>query len=409
MRIAIVGGGFTGLTIGYYLSLKDYQVTIFEKNSLLGGLAAGFRAGSWYLEHFFHHIFKTDLEIQKLVKDLGFNNLWIWKDCGAPIYYQGKVYPFTTALDLLRFSPLTLANRLRTGLVSLYLMTIRNHQNFKREKASSWLKKWMGQQSWQVIWQPLMKKKFGSLYDQVSMSWMWARIHKRSRFLGYPKGGFQVIIDKLANQIKQNGGIIKLDQKIRNLSQLKSFDKIIITCASPIFLKIAPQLPKNYQQKLKKIDYFGAIVVLLKLKTSLTNGIYWLNINDEKIPFVVCVQHSNFMNKKYYGNNHFVYLGTYLSRNNKLFKTADEKIIKEWSFYLSKINKNFKDSWIEDYWVFKEPFAQPIFKVGSYQYIPDFKTPLKNVYLVNMTQIYPWDRGVNYAVGLGRRFIAEHF
>jgi hypothetical protein len=41
--------------------------------------------------------------------------------------------------------------------------------------------------------------------------------------------------------------------------------------------------------------------------------------------------------------------------------------------------------------------------------IPSFKTPLKNVFLANMEQVYPWDRGTNYAVELGQKIarIAE--
>lgn len=403
MKVAVIGAGVTGLTIGFYLSKKGHKVVIFEKDDFVGGLASGFKAGDWHLERFYHHIFKSDQLIQELTSDLGLKDIWLWQDCGAPIFYQGKIHPFSSPLDLLKFSPFSFSNRLRTGLVSLYLQLSSSYHSFENKKGADWLKKWMGEQSWQVIWQPLLKKKFGDFYDQVSMSWIWARIHKRSRYLGYPRGGFQIIINKLVKEIKKRKGKIILNQEIKNLNQLKSFDKIIFTGASPLFLKIASQLPGKYQQKLGQIKYYGTVVVLLTLKKPLTNWAYWLNINDSDIPFVGCVQHSNLVNKKFYNSLHPVYLVSYVSRKSELFNQSPKTIVDQWTACLNKINKNFSLQWIKDYKVFKEPFTQPIFKVGDYKQVPDFQTPLKNVYLVNMAQVYPWDRGVNYAVGLGKK------
>jgi protoporphyrinogen oxidase len=220
MKIAIIGGGFTGLTSAYYLSKKDHQVVIFEKDGFVGGLASGFKFDQWHLERFYHHIFKTDRAIQDLTEDLGLKNIWLWKEGGAPIFCQDRIYPFSSFLDLLRFSPLSLLNRLRTGLVSLYLLLNPNCHFFENKKAAIWMKKYMGEESWQKIWRPLMKKKFGFLYPDISMTWVWARINRRSRFLGYPKGGFQIIINKLTEEIKERRGKIILNKKINNFKQL---------------------------------------------------------------------------------------------------------------------------------------------------------------------------------------------
>ncbi|PIS09377.1 hypothetical protein COT75_01725 [Candidatus Beckwithbacteria bacterium CG10_big_fil_rev_8_21_14_0_10_34_10] len=403
MKIAIVGAGITGLTAAYYLSKKGHKVYIFEKDKFAGGLASGFRAGDWYLERFYHHIFKDDKHIQQLTDDLGLNNIWLWKDCGAPIFYQGKMHPFSSPVDLLKFSPLSFINRIRTGLTSLYLLLNKDYRFFEGKKAAFWLKKYMGQESWKVIWRPLMIKKFGNFYSFISMTWMWARVNRRSRFLGYPKGGFQIIINKLVSEIKRNKGKIILNEEVKTLKELGSFDKTIFTGANPAFLKLASDLPEKYKNKLEKIEYFGTVLVLLTLKKPLSNWAYWMNINDNNIPFVGCVQHTNLVSKKYYKNLHPLYLVSYTSRKSKLFKQKDEEIFKKWVSYLKRINKDFNSSWIKNYQIIKEPFTQPIFKVDSYKDIPSFKTPIKNFYLANTSQIYPWDRAVNYAVGLGKR------
>ena len=409
MRIAIIGAGITGLTIGFYLSKKGHKVFLFEKDNFVGGLASGFKIEDWYLERFYHHIFKSDEAIQGLVKDLRLKNIWVWKDCGAPIFYKNKIYPFSSPYNLLKFSPLPFFSRLRIGLVSLYLKHNSNFHSFEDFKGEEWIKKYMGKESWDVIWGPLMKKKFSKFYSQISMSWLWARIHKRSRFLGYPKGGFQVIINKMVKEIKKKNGKVILNKEIKDLDQLRSFKKIIFTGASPLFLKIAPRLPLTYQQKLKKIKYFGAISVLLTLKKPLTDWVYWLNINETAIPFIACVQQSNFIDSSFYNNLHPVYLTSYTPANSYLFKEESGKIVDKWIKYLPKINKNFNPQWLKEYMVFKEQFSQPLLKVGDFRHIPDFETPLKNVYLVNMVQVYPWDRGVNYAVETGQKFISKHF
>jgi len=398
MKIAIVGAGFTGLTAAYHLVKKGHQVSVFEKDNFAGGLASGFKTGGWYIDRFYHHIFKTDKAIQDLTDNLGLKNIWFWPKGDSPIFWQGKVYPFSTPLDLLKFSPLSFSDRLKTGVSLLFLKLIQNYHCFENVKALVWLKKWMGEKSWQVIWQPLMKKKFGRFYQEVKMTWMWARIHKRSAVLGYPQGGFQVIINKLVQKIKQRKGKIFLTKEIKNIDELKSFDRLIFTTATPIFEKISGK--KTGQNK--KIPYLGTVAILLELKKALTKGIYWLNLNDYSLPFLALIEQTNLIDKRHYQNKHIAYLIAYLEGSSALFRQKREKIFKAWTKHLTKINPDFKPEWVRRHWFFKEKFTQPVFLLGPKPSL-NFKTHLKNVYLANMTHIYPWDRGVNYAVDLGIR------
>jgi protoporphyrinogen oxidase len=404
MKIAIVGAGLTGLTSGFLLSEKGCKVSVFEKDDFLGGLVSGFKAGDWYLEKFYHHIFKSDEHILNLCERLGIGDIWFWKDCGAPIFYKGKMYPFSTPQDLLRFSPLSLPARLQTGTASLFLKLFSDFKRLEGINGWNWLQKWMGQESFKIIWQPLLEKKFGKFAVDISLTWIWARIHKRSRFLGYPKGGFQVILDKLAAEIKENKGEVKLKTKVSSFSELKSYDKVIFTGSNLQFLKFA-RFNSDYKKKLEKINYLGSVVALFFLKKPLTDWVYWLNINDSDIPFVGLVQHSNLADSRHYNNLHPVYLTTYVSKDNKLFSLSDEEIILKWQPFLKKVNSSFKKDWVKEVKIFKEFFTQPVLKTKDYKFIPEIKTPLKNVYLANTSQVYPWDRGTNYSVELGKRTV----
>lgn len=401
MKIAVIGAGFTGLTTAYYLAKKKHKVVIFEKEKFLGGLSSGIKIGDWYLERFYHHIFKSDKEIIELTKELGLGKIWLWRKSNSPIFWQGRIYPFSTAWDLLRFKPLPFSQRIATGLSILFLKLNKNYQKLENIKAENWLKKYMGEKSWQLIWQPLLEKKFANYANNISMVWMWARIHKRSLFLGYPKKGFQAIISKLASEIKKNKGKIFLKTEIKNLNQLKNFEKIIFTTASPIFEKITKIKVKP------SIPYLGTIAFLLELKNSFTKDVYWLNINDFSFPFLALIEQTNFIDSKNYQGRHFVYLGAYLDNKSETFKKPEAKIFNHWQKYLKKINPHFKLSWIKKTWFFKEAYAQPVFQTGVKPQASFYSYKNNSLYLVNMANIYPWDRGVNYAVKISKEITSQ--
>jgi len=409
MKIAVVGGGMTGLAAAYYLSQKGHQITLFEKESYLGGLAACFKEGENYLEYFVHHFFRSDDEALYLIKLLGLADKLFWHRSGAPIFWQGKVYPFTTPIDLLRFSPLKFLNRLRCGLAALYLKSTKNFHHFENWTAVDWLKKHMGEEVFQVIWQPLLSKKFGRLYPQVSMTWLWARVFYRSTYLGYLKeGGLQLLVDRLSSAIKEKGGQIRLNSEVKDLKPLlSSYDKVIFTAATPVFLHAGRRLlPSAFLKRLSKVHYLGAVSLVLRLKHSLLPGVYWLNINDSRLPFVVAVEHTNLLPPEHYAGYHLVYLEGYLPTDHPLFQKKPPQLFKVWTRNLHLLNPRFQPNWVAGYQLFKAPFAQPVMFKGYHRFIPPLKTPVKNLYLANLSQIYPQDRGVNYSLRLGRK-VAE--
>lgn len=403
-KIAIVGGGISGLTLGKLLS-PQYRIIIFEKEKVLGGLSAGIKniTWQWPLENFYHHFFSSDKKTIQLLKELNLN--YFFKRPKTATYQGEKIYQLDSALSLLAHPYLNLYQKLRAG-AAIAALKVRPSAKFLEEKtAVEFLPKIMGKKAYQTLWEPLLWGKFGQEMDQVSAGWFWARIKKRSQKLGYPEGGFPNMIAKLEEEIKKNGGKIFLDKPVNNLNKIENtFDKIIITTPIPVFLKIAPCLPRRYQQNLRKIKHLGALnLILVCQKPLLPENIYWLNINEKSFPFVALVQHTNFINPRFYNHKHILYIGGYYPQNHPLFKKNKEELLKEFSPYLRKINPNFDVNQIEDLILSKNLYAQPLVAPNYKNLIPPHQTPLKNVYLASIEQTYPWDRGVNYAIEMAEK------
>lgn len=410
MKIAIIGGGLTGLSAGYFLVKEGHQITIFEKSGFLGGLAGSFSQKGWLwpLEFYFHHIFTSDKDIINLTKELGIENKLFFSRPRTSIFRSGQTFPFDSPFSVLKLPLLPFSQKLRVGLITTYLKLVSDWKKFEGFTADKWLKKYYGQKPYETLWEPLLKSKFGEQVDKISMAWFWARIKKRSQKLGYFKGGFQVLIDKLAEKIKENGGKILLNQEIKNLKELVGYERVIFSGPIPVFLKIASGLPQNYRKKLQKLEMTGALNLVLILKEKfLTDNTYWLNINEPNFPFVAAVEHTNFINPKYYGGGHILYIGGYYPQNHRYFKMTKEEIFKEFLPYLGKINPNFNQSAINNYQLAMTQYAQPIIPTNYSKLLPPLETPIPNVYLATMHHIFPWDRGTNYAVKLGNKVANE--
>jgi len=410
MKIAIIGGGLTGLTAGLHLS-KNHQVAIFEKNNYLGGLAGSFKQKKWQwpLEFYFHHIFTSDKDIIDLAEELGIKNKLFFLRPKTSVFKNNQIFQFDSAFSLLKFPLLSWKEKFRVATTTAFLKLTNNWQNLEKIPAAIWLERYYGKKPYQLLWEPLLKSKFGPYYQKISASWFWARIKKRSQKLGYFKGGFQVLIDELAEKIRQNGGEIFLNREIKNIKNLQNFDKIIFTGPLPVFLKIAPNLPKNYKQELEKREIIGSAVLILELKEKfLTDDTYWLNINENNFPFVAVVEHTNFIDQKYYGGNHILYVGGYYPQNHLYFKMAKKKIFQEFKPYLKKINPSFNFKlYTLNFELFTNKYAQPIIPPNYSKIIFPFKTPIPNLFFATMHHIYPWDRGTNYAVKLGKEVAYE--
>src|SRR3989344_4210723 len=376
MRIAIIGAGFTGLSSAYQLIHQGHQVTVFEIDNKPGGLALGFQDPSWEwsLEKHYHHWFTNDFHILNLAKDLHYEV--IVQRPKTSVYLDKQMFQFDSPKNVLLFPKLTLLEKLRMSSVVGGLRVNPFWKPLERFNTTEFLEKLMGKRAYKMIWEPQMVNKFGTYADDISLAWFWARIKKRTPSLAYPQRGFLAFAEYLVKHIEQKGARFLFNTEILSLDQVKGkvsitsisnskkkaeqFDKVIVTLPGSLFAKISPTLPDGYKKRLMVLKGLGAINLVLRLKKQfLTDNTYWLSICEKNAPIMAIVEHTNFMDKKHYNNEHIVYLGNYLPREHPYFSYSAEKLLEAYEPLLKKVQPKFRDSLIPLH-MFTVPFAQPI-------------------------------------------------
>jgi protoporphyrinogen oxidase len=418
MKIAIIGAGFGGMAAAWDLKKAGHDVSIFEAADYVGGLASGFKQPhwDWSVEKFYHHWFRTDSAMLGLIRELGLEEKVIFPRPYTVMLYKGKWYPFDSILQALLFPGLGFGlNKIRFGFVGLFLRLTNNWRALEKVTADSWMLKYAGRQVYEQMWKPLLIGKFGPFYKDVNMAWMWARIKARTTRLGTFEGGFQKFADVFAEKLREQGVEIRLGVSIKSISQDQasrslsvdgeSFDKVLVTTSPNLMAKLCPELPENYLKGLLELKSMGAVVMTLSLKHTLSkDGYYWFNVPKEAgYPFLALVEHTNFVSSGHFGGDHIVYAGDYLEVGHEYFSMSDDELLERFIPAFQKFNPEFQREWIKKIWVHKTNYAQPVPLVGHSKNIPAIQTPIDGLYFASMSQVYPWDRGTNFAVEIGRR------
>ena len=446
MRVGIVGAGAGGLAAACDLAKGGHQVTVFEADDHVGGLAAGFRepGWEWSVERYYHHWFASDKSILGLIDELGWRDRVRFPWPSTAVYHEGKFYRLDAPLSdaapawpwldrlpgagtlargvhLLRFPPLGLLDKVRYGAAALYLLLTPRWQGFERTTADAWLGRWMGPRTYRLLWQPLLEGKFGPHYKEVNMAWFWARVKARTPRLGTFVGGFQAFMEALAEEVRRRGAEIRLrtplekiepaEGRLRLISgdAAETFDQALVTTSPGLLAKMTPSLPPAYLQGLRSLRAMGAVVLVLALRHRLSEeGIYWHNLPKAAgFPFLALVEHTNFIPPQHFGGEHIVYLGDYLDPDHEYFSLTHDELLARFLPSLARFNPKFDPSWVRHSWLFRTPYAQPIPPLNHSRAIPALKTPVPGLWFASMSQVYPWDRGTNFAVEVARRAARE--
>lgn len=421
MNIAIIGGGFAGLTAANELLKAGQQVTLFEAAPQLGGLAAGFRAEGWdwQLEKFYHHIFTTDNAIIGLAREIGADDLLTYHKQVTAFFCPEHGAHEVSIPGILTFPHLPFIDRLRYGL-SLAQLKVRNDwRRLERTTAERELRRWAGPRAYKQYWEPLLVGKFGPYAKEVNAAWIWARVKTRSFKLGYFKGGFQAFADALGAHVTSQGGVIHTACPVERIEQTDSgwtvqtsagsqqFDRVIVASAPGVLTRLVPALPQEYADKLSALKSIGAVVMVAALKHQLlTNGVYWYMPPKDKFPYLALVEHTNMADPRHYGGDRLIYCGDYLPTDHRYFTMPEAELTQEWLATLAQVNPDFRLEWVKQTWLFRERYAQPVVPVNHSQNVPSLRTPLEGLFFASLAHVYPWDRGTNFAVELGQR-VAE--
>ncbi len=424
MRVGIVGAGVAGLAAAKVLQDRGHDVTLFEGKPEVGGQVVTFPVGGEPLECFYHHIFTNDTTVVRYIEELGLGDKLRWIEPHNGHLVQGRIWPFVTPMDLVKFRAIPFTSRVRLGLAAVWLRRQKDGvKKYEGVTARRWMERAVGKKAFAAFWGPLLRGKFADQADNVGMVWLWNKLYLRfasrkgsgaKESLGYLEGSFKGYYFALAELIEKRGGKILLDcavdkvvvednavQGIRIDGTLHQFDQVLMTTPNIITTKIAPDLPVEYVAVLDRVRYQWATCLVLSLDRPLSDY-YWLSIGD-KLPFVACVEHTNFMPPERYGNNHVVYLSNYASPDHPVLRMNADQVFESYLAGIRVINPNFDPSWVREKWLFKDPGGQPVITTHYSGSIPDMRTGVRGLYLSNTTQVYPEDRGQNYSLLLGEK------
>jgi len=423
--IIVVGAGYTGLSAALEFAKAGWKTILLEKEPNVGGLAATFQIeDGLHLEKTYHHWFRSDHHLINLLEETDLGQQYFFRSTRTG-YYRQRLFPMAGVGDLLRFPQLPVKDRLRALLLPLFAYGIRNWRELESITAQQWISGIVGSRCYQTLWQPLLEAKFGAWAPSVSAVWIWNKLKlrlfsrnwKQVEQLGYPTGGFDVVHNAIIDKLNRLGGVrIHTEEPVVGITtangEIKEVitDKrtykpkaVLVTVPLPVFRKICPDLPELYRSNCDKIQYLSNICVILALKNSLS-PYYWINIADRNIPFVVLVEQTNLNPPDQYGDRHIVYLSNYLPASDSVFTAkTDKEVFQDAADAIQRIFPSFTISEVLQYFVFRHHHAQPLAIRNYSEMLPPHRTPIAHLWLATMAQVYPQDRGLNYAVSYGRR------
>jgi protoporphyrinogen oxidase len=421
-RIAVVGGGLGGLVAADRLLSQGHRVVLFEKYSGAGGLVGTDQVEGVPLERFYHHLFTSDVDYVSLAEDLGLSRDILWLKSRMGMYAHGGLHDFGTVSSLLRFSPLSLKGRLDFAVSTLRLRRITDWKGLEAETAAGWLKRNGYDEVYEKVWGPLLFQKYGARAEEIGLVWLWGKIALRTRSrnrsglgerLGYMKGSFGRVVAALLARITKAGGELRMARPVRMMVKEdgrwrvefgggeESFDLVLSTVAIPELLRITPGLSDDRRERLRRIVYCHALCPMLELDRSLT-PFYWLNIADREMPFGGVIEQTNFLPADTYGGRRVVYLSDYVLPEDPKWRMKDEEL---WALYLPalvRVSPGFDPSWILAKRINRGEYAQPVVGAHYSRVAPSLQSETPGLYVASMAQIYPEDRGQNYAVKLAR-------
>lgn len=416
-QLTIVGGGITGLVLAYLAARTGRSVRIIEAQPSFGGLLNSFEIGGNRLEHYYHHFFTHDAELMWLIKELNLEKELQFFPTTMGVYRKGKIYDFNSPLDLLRFKPMGILGKIRFGLTSIFLGKIALWERFEDVSALKWFQKWAGKSASQSLWEPLLNIKFGPFADQVPLAWMIGRLRQRMNSrkqgeekLGYLKGSLQVLLEAMLKRLEALGvelipnapvekliieqnKLVGIETPKGNFKRGKFIFTIPTHYLAPLLQSGAPELSESLAQ----IEYFGAVCVILEMNRQLS-PVYWLNIAEKGFPFGGIIEHTNFIPPDQYSGNHIAYLSRYFAHSEPIAKMNQSEIVELMIPKLKKIYPDFDKHQIDHIHVFKTQTAATVCDLHFSRKVPDCQTPIEQLYLVNMSHVYPDERSVNNSI-----------
>ena len=422
-RIAVLGAGPMGLAVAYQLARDGHRPVVFEADDRVGGMTACFDFSGLQIERYYHFHCTSDSAFLQMLDELGIAHQMHWVETKMGYWYQNRLQAWGNPFALLGFRGLSLIAKFRYGLHAFLCTKRTDWKPLDNVEATGWIRRWVGDEAWEVLWRRLFDYKFYDYSSNLSAAWIWSRIRRigRSRYnlfrekLGYLDGGSTTLLNALKADIERHGGIIRLNspaQKIQceqgrvtavqTSEGLESFDKVISTVPLPYVPRLIPDLPHEILQKFQALKNIAVVCVIAKLKKPLSKN-FWLNVNDPEMDIPGLVEYSNLRPL----DNSIVYVPFYMPGEHPKFAEADEVFLEKVKTYLKKINPELHDDDFIDIRASRYRYAQPICDPGYLSKLPPTALPIKGLWVADTSYYYPEDRGISESIGFGRQLARE--
>lgn len=417
-HVAILGGGATGLILAYLLARDGVRVTVIEAGPTAGGLLSSFEpVPGVKLEHYYHHFFTHDVEIDWLLHELGIWDQAFFLKTTMGVYRDGQIYDFNGAADLLKFKPIGLADRVRFGASSLLMTRWGALAEREATPALDWFKRYAGPRATDAIWRPLMTSKFGDAAATVPLAWMAGRLRQRARSrrgaverLGYVRGSMQTVVDALVAALNKLGVRILLGTPaesvliengravgVRTAAGEVRADRLVSTVPTDVLAALVERDRPDYAASLRRIEYLGAVATVLVMNKPLS-PVYWLNVADAGFDFGGVIEQTHLVPASEYGGRHVTYLSKYAAWDDPIWKLNHEQLLERQLAQVDRLFKTDVRAQLERSFIFRARHAAPLIGLNFYERIPAMRSPVDGMFVASMAHVYPDERSVNNCV-----------
>ena len=429
MRVGIVGAGITGLTTAHELLKKGHQVTIFERNEP-GGLAGGIPfpgIEGVFLDRYYHHIFKSDGHIARLIEEHGLGSALMWLESRSGVFAEGRPWPLGTPLDLLTCAPVgNLWQRLLMGWNLLYFRRKSDWQDLDGVRCREFFERRCNASGYKNLWEPLLEKKFAGAFDDIPASFLWGRVHARTRSreketetLGYLRGGFQRLIRAMVHSIRERGGTILVGDPVRQIipgsapemiseGSRTVVDRVVWTVAPDRLPALVKDITPEIERKARAIEYMAVTCLVIIMKNR-QGRFYWLNNIDRSVNFGAVIEHTNLVSPEDYAGNHILYVLNYHRQDAGSDDRVAQQVLNRHLPPLRRVFPNFSQEDIVRVHLFRDAHSCPVYDLRFSEKMPPYQGWLPNIHMCGMPQVYPVDRNMNACVQNALRYTEQFY
>ncbi|MEO6705909.1 MAG: NAD(P)/FAD-dependent oxidoreductase [Ginsengibacter sp.] len=432
----IIGGGIMGMTLAHRLARQGHKVTIYEAAPELGGLVSSWKmpvhtdtdGGNVEWDKFYHVILLSDFRTRNILKEIGLEQRVKWVETKTGFYMNGKLYSMSDTIEFLRFPTLNLLDKFRLGLTIIVASKIKNWKRLEKIPVTKWLLKWSGKNTFNKIWLPLLRAKLGESYQRTSAVFIWATIQRmygarrsglKKEMFGFVEGGYKTVIAAFKQTLINEGVIIKTNCAAREVktnsnkkpeilfaNESEEFDEVIVTLPSGVSSQLCTGLSPIEKQKLDDVEYLGVICVTVLLDQSISD-FYVTNITDSWVPFTGIIEMTALVDKKYLNGNTLVYLPKYIVNGDPLFNQSDDEIKDYFINNFKKMYPAITDENIRFVGVARAKHVITVAKLNYSSSLPDVKTSIPNLYIINTSHIKDGTLNVNETVRVAETKLEE--